>query len=139
MLARTTGLILHTSVTIGYEVPWRGKVHELLIQAALKTRYILEEPAPFVLQNALQDSYVQYEINAYTNEAKLMIFTYSELHGNIQGLLLCRRGGYYGPLSTPRCAMAIMCRCRRISCRRISRPGSASARYDAAAAASNKP
>jgi small-conductance mechanosensitive channel len=83
MLARTTGLILHTSVTIGYEVPWR-KVHELLIQAALKTKYILEDPAPFVLQNALQDSYVQYEINAYTNEAKLMIFTYSELHGNIQ-------------------------------------------------------
>ena len=83
MLARTTGLILHTSVTIGYEVPWR-KVHELLIQAALRTRHILEEPAPFVLQNALQDSYVQYEINAYTNEPKLMVFTYSELHGNIQ-------------------------------------------------------
>jgi small-conductance mechanosensitive channel len=83
MLARTTGLILHTSVTIGYEVPWR-QVHNLLIEAALKTKYILEEPAPFVLQNALQDSYVQYEINAYTNEAKLMVFTYSDLHGNIQ-------------------------------------------------------
>ena len=83
MLARTTGLILHTSVTIGYEVPWR-QVHDLLIKAALKTKYVLEDPAPFVLQNALQDSYVQYEINAYTNEAKLMIFTYSDLHGNIQ-------------------------------------------------------
>lgn len=83
MLARTTGLILHTSVTIGYEAPWR-KIHQLLIQAALKTKYILEEPAPFVLQNALQDSYVQYEINAYTNDPKLMVFTYSELHGNIQ-------------------------------------------------------
>ncbi len=83
MLARTTGLILHTSVTIGYEVPWR-QVHNLLIDAALKTKHILEEPAPFVLQNALQDSYVQYEINAYTNEPKLMVFTYSDLHGNIQ-------------------------------------------------------
>lgn len=83
MLARTSGLILHTSVTIGYEAPWR-QIHNLLIQAALKTRHILEEPAPFVLQNALQDSYVQYEINAYTNEPKLMVFTYSELHGNIQ-------------------------------------------------------
>ncbi len=83
MLGRTSGLILHTSVTIGYEAPWR-QIHNLLIQAALKTRHILEEPAPFVLQNALQDSYVQYEINAYTNEPKLMVFTYSELHGNIQ-------------------------------------------------------
>ncbi len=83
MLARSSGLILHTSVTIGYEAPWR-QIHNLLLQAALKTRHILEEPAPFVLQNALQDSYVQYEINAYTNEPKLMIFTYSELHGNIQ-------------------------------------------------------
>ena len=56
----------------------------LLIEAALKTKHILQEPAPFVLQNALQDSYVQYEINAYTNEPKLMVFTYSDLHGNIQ-------------------------------------------------------
>jgi small-conductance mechanosensitive channel len=83
MLARSSGLILHTSVTIGYESPWR-EIHNLLIQAALKTTHILHQPAPFVLQNALQDSYVQYEINAYTNEPKLMIFTYSELHGNIQ-------------------------------------------------------
>lgn len=83
MQARTTGLILHTSVTIGYEVPWR-QIHNLLIEAALKTKHILETPAPFVLQNALQDSYVQYEINAYTSEPKLMVFTYSDLHGNIQ-------------------------------------------------------
>ncbi len=43
MLGRTSGLILHTSVTIGYEAPWR-QIHNLLIQAALKTRHILEEP-----------------------------------------------------------------------------------------------
>lgn len=83
MLARTQGLILHTSVTIGYEVPWR-QVHALLTDAALKTKHILSQPAPFVLQNALQDSYVQYEINAYTDQPKLMIYIYSELHANIQ-------------------------------------------------------
>ena len=83
MLAQQQGLILHTSVTIGYDAPWR-KVHELLIEAALKTKYILREPAPFVLQTALQDSYVQYEINAYTDAPLEMVNIYSELHSNIQ-------------------------------------------------------
>jgi len=83
MLAQTQGLILHTSVTIGYDAPWR-KVHELLIEAALKTKYILPSPAPFVLQTALQDSYVQYEINAYTDQPLEMVNIYSELHSNIQ-------------------------------------------------------
>lgn len=83
MLARTRGLALHTSVTIGYEVPWR-QVHGLLLEAAQKTKNVLVQPAPFVLQNALQDSYVQYEINAYTDKPELMAYIYSELHGNIQ-------------------------------------------------------
>ncbi len=83
MLAQTDGLILHTSVTIGYGEPWR-KVHGLLIDAALKTQYILQHPAPFVLQNALQDSYVQYQINAYTDKPLEMVNIYSALHANIQ-------------------------------------------------------
>jgi small-conductance mechanosensitive channel len=76
-------LILHTTVTIGYDAPWR-QVHQLLIGAALATENILSEPAPFVLQTSLDDSYVSYEINAYTNQARLMAVTYSELHSNIQ-------------------------------------------------------
>jgi small-conductance mechanosensitive channel len=83
LLAQNDGLILHTSVTIGYDTPWR-KVHELMIEAALKTKYILPSPAPFVLQNALEDSYVQYEINAYTDHPLLMVYIYSDLHANIQ-------------------------------------------------------
>ncbi len=83
LLAKNNGLILHTSVTIGYDAPWR-KVQDLLIQAALKTKYILPDPAPFVLQNALQDSYVQYEINAYTDQPLMMVYIYSDLHANIQ-------------------------------------------------------
>ena len=80
---KTTGLILHTTVTIGYDDPWR-RVHELLIAAARSTSGILAEPAPFVLQTALNDYYVSYEINAYTAEANRMAAIYSELHQNIQ-------------------------------------------------------
>jgi len=83
MLAENNGLVLYTSVTIGYDQPWR-KIHELLIEAALKTKNILPTPAPFVLQTALDDSYVQYEINAYTDKPLLMVFTYSDLRANIQ-------------------------------------------------------
>ena len=77
------GLILHTTVTIGYDAPWR-KVHELLIAAAQSTEGIVEKPAPFVLQTALDDFYVHYQINAYTHHANQMAAIYSRLHQNIQ-------------------------------------------------------
>jgi small-conductance mechanosensitive channel len=82
-LAAKDGLILHTSVTIGYDAPWRT-IHELLIRAALKTEGILPAPAPFVLQTALNDFYVTYEINAYTRDANHMANLYAGLHQNIQ-------------------------------------------------------
>jgi len=77
------GLILHTTVTIGYDAPWR-KVHELLIAAAQATEGIVAHPAPFVLQTALDDFYVHYQINAYTRHANQMATIYSRLHQNIQ-------------------------------------------------------
>lgn len=77
------GLILHTSVTIGYDIPWR-RVHELLVAAAAATPEIEAEPAPYVLQSCLDDHYVEYELNAYTDKPRLMVKTYSELHQNIQ-------------------------------------------------------
>jgi small-conductance mechanosensitive channel len=76
-------LILHTSVTIGYDAPWR-QVHKLLIAAALDTKNILPDPSPFVLQTALNDFYVSYELNAHTYHPAAMAATYSELHQNIQ-------------------------------------------------------
>lgn len=76
-------LILHTSVTIGYDAQWR-QVHELLVTAALATSHISPEPTPFVLQTALNDFYVTYEINAYTENAHAMANIYAELHQNIQ-------------------------------------------------------
>jgi len=81
--AADRGLILHTSVTIGYDVPWRT-VHELLLAAAGVTANVLKDPVPFVLQTALNDFYVSYELNAYTDQPAIMAKTYSELHQNIQ-------------------------------------------------------
>jgi small-conductance mechanosensitive channel len=77
------GLILHTTVTIGYDAPWR-QVHELLIGAALATEFIEKEPKPFVLQTSLDDFYVSYQINAYTRAPNRQAATYSLLHQNIQ-------------------------------------------------------
>jgi len=81
--AQQEGLILHTTVTIGYDAPWRT-VHKLLTDAALTTEHVLREPGPFVLQTALDDFYVHYELNAYTGQPSLMARIYSDLHQNIQ-------------------------------------------------------
>jgi small-conductance mechanosensitive channel len=78
-----TGLILHTTVTIGYDVPWKD-MHQALIDAALRTELILKEPLPFVLQTSLDDFFVSYQINAYTKEANAQATIYSDLHKNIQ-------------------------------------------------------
>jgi len=78
-----TGLILHTAITIGYDVPWR-EVRALLIDAALKTPKIKAEPSPFVLQTSLDDFYVSYQLNAYTMHAASSAAIYSDLHSNIQ-------------------------------------------------------
>jgi small-conductance mechanosensitive channel len=82
-LARKGGLILHTSVTIGYDTPWR-QVHAMLLLAAERTPGLLKEPKPFVLQTALNDFYVGYELNVYTDRPLEMITIYSDLHRNIQ-------------------------------------------------------
>ena len=76
-------LILNTTVTIGYDVPWR-QVHELLIAAARATDRIMADPKPFVLQTALNDFSVSYELNAYTDAPSSMASVYSALHQNIQ-------------------------------------------------------
>ncbi len=81
--AKEKFLILHTSVTIGYDVPWR-KVHELLLGAAAVTNEILKSPEPFVLQTSLDDFYVSYQLNVYTQYAEKQPRIYSELHQNIQ-------------------------------------------------------
>ncbi|SDX06638.1 MULTISPECIES: mechanosensitive ion channel family protein [Flavobacteriales] len=77
------GLIVHTTVTIGYDVPWKD-VHTALIDAALRTELILKEPNPFVFQTGLEDFYVAYEVHAYVREANKQGSIYSDLRQNIQ-------------------------------------------------------
>jgi small-conductance mechanosensitive channel len=81
--ARGKGLILHTSVTIGYDAPWRD-VHQALVDAAIRTTHVLQDPKPFVLQSSLDDFFVTYQINVYSHEAQHQALIYSELHQHIQ-------------------------------------------------------
>ncbi len=83
--AKELGLILHTTVTIGYDVPWQ-KVHDLLIKAANDAEGILKDESkkPFVLQTSLDDFYVAYQLNAYTAQPEKMALIYSNLHQQIQ-------------------------------------------------------
>ncbi|WP_113925347.1 mechanosensitive ion channel family protein [Cognataquiflexum aquatile] len=88
-LAKTEGLIINTTVTIGYDVPWR-ETHAALIEAASRTDLLLKEPPPFVFQTSLDDFYVSYQINAYSRESIGMARVYSELHQNIQDVFFER-------------------------------------------------
>ena len=81
--AREYGLIIHSEVTIGYDVPWR-QVHQLLIEAALNAPGVIDDPRPFVLETSLSDWYPVYQINAYIREADKLAQIYSDLHQNIQ-------------------------------------------------------
>jgi small-conductance mechanosensitive channel len=76
-------LLLYTSLTIGYDTPWR-QVHALLALAAGRTAGLLAEPAPFVLQRALSDFYVEYQINARLERPEQRPAVLSRLHANIQ-------------------------------------------------------
>ncbi|MFC4991900.1 mechanosensitive ion channel family protein [Rubritalea tangerina] len=81
--AKGSGVLLHISVTIGYDVPWR-KVHELLIAAADGIEFIEKERTPFVLQKALGDFSVEYEINVLTRQPRKTPLIYSQLNQSIQ-------------------------------------------------------
>jgi len=82
-MTKAEGLILHTSVTIGYDAPWR-QVHDLLIAAARAAPDIRATPPPFVLQTVLGDYNVAYELNAYAGDVGRLPRLYSALHQNIQ-------------------------------------------------------
>ncbi|MGD1867211.1 MAG: mechanosensitive ion channel family protein [Phormidesmis sp.] len=89
-------LLLHTTITLGYDIPWQ-QVHQLLTEAAIAVNQdpiwagqsspIREDKAPFVLQLSLDDFYVTYQLNAYTNRPGRLSLIYSKLHENIQSKL----------------------------------------------------
>ena len=77
------GALISTTVTIGYDTPWR-QVHAMLINAAMRTAGLRTEQKPFVMQKALQDFYVEYELYAYVDRPLERIQILSELHAQIQ-------------------------------------------------------
>ncbi len=79
--AKNHGLVLHTEVSVGYDIDWK-KASALLTEAALKTTGVLKTPAPFTVPVKLDDFYVQYQINAYTNDVNIGTM-YAELNQNI--------------------------------------------------------
>jgi small-conductance mechanosensitive channel len=80
--ARTGDLILHTTVTIGYDAPWK-QVQDLLFKAGKAAYGVVQSKEPFVLQTALNDFYVSYQLNVYVESTDLPL-VYSSLHQNIQ-------------------------------------------------------
>jgi small-conductance mechanosensitive channel len=81
-LAKTHGLVLHTTVSIGYETPWR-QVEAMLLLAAGRTGALLREPKPYVLEKSLGDFAITYELNVYVESTSGMLQRYAELHRNI--------------------------------------------------------
>ncbi len=81
-LSSTKGIILHSTVGIGYETPWR-QVEGMLKLAAERTEGLLKDPPSYVLQRALGDFAVNYELNVYCNDPDNMMKQYTALHRNI--------------------------------------------------------
>jgi small-conductance mechanosensitive channel len=81
--AETGDVFTPTTVTIGYDAPWR-QVQALLLLAAERTRGLRPEPKPIVLQMALEDFYVRYTLFVCVERQDRRAFTLHDLHANIQ-------------------------------------------------------
>ena len=77
--------VLHTEVTIGYATPWR-QVHAMLLEAARRTPGVAQDPAPYVMQTALSDFYVEYRLCAQATRGapRRRAEVINQMHGNIQ-------------------------------------------------------
>jgi len=85
-----TPIVLKTTITLGYDVPWL-LVHETLIAAAAATADILPEPQPCVWQTSLDDFYVSYQLRVTTTHPEALGEIYSKLHQNVQNY--CNQAG----------------------------------------------
>jgi small-conductance mechanosensitive channel len=81
--AESEGVLLPTTVTIGYDAPWR-QVHALLLLAAERTPGIRQQPPPVVRQSKLDDFYVAYTLLMVPEEPHLRLVVLDRLHANIQ-------------------------------------------------------
>jgi small-conductance mechanosensitive channel len=81
----TVGVFTPTSVTIGYDAPWR-QVHALLLAAAERTPGLRADPRPFVIQAGLEDFYVKYTLLTCLERQQSRLLTLDKLHANIQDM-----------------------------------------------------
>jgi small-conductance mechanosensitive channel len=76
------GVVLPVRISIGYNTPWR-QVRDMMIEAARRTEGVRREPAPEVLQTALSDFYVEYQLNAVALDPARRVPVLSDLHAHI--------------------------------------------------------
>jgi small-conductance mechanosensitive channel len=84
-VADAGGVFTPTSVTIGYDTPWR-QVESLLLQAAARTPGLHAAPPPLVIQSGLEDFYVKYTLLVCLEHQEARAITLNALHANIQDL-----------------------------------------------------
>jgi small-conductance mechanosensitive channel len=77
------GAVIYTTVTIGYDAPWR-QVEALLKLAASRCPKIREHPAARVQQRALSDFYVEYRLLVNIDDPAERYVILSDLHAKIQ-------------------------------------------------------
>ncbi|HOM13089.1 MAG TPA: mechanosensitive ion channel family protein [Rubrivivax sp.] len=79
------GFIVDTTVTIGYDTPWR-QVNAMLVEAARRTPGVLADPPPHVFQVTLSDFYPEYRLvcQAVPSEPRPRAEVMSLLHANVQ-------------------------------------------------------
>ena len=76
-------IAISTTITIGYDVPWR-QVHQLMLDAARAVEGITDEIEPFVLQTGLNDFHISYELTAFVRDAGTYRETLSKVHAALQ-------------------------------------------------------
>ena len=82
-MPKSIGGNIGTTVTIGYDVPWR-QVHELLLKSADGVDDVMESPSPIIRQLSLDDFYVKYKLFISTQHPERQLRILSDLHQNIQ-------------------------------------------------------
>lgn len=81
--ARIHGLIIQNTIGVGYNIPWQ-KVHQMLNEVAERTEHVSKRQKPFITQVSFDDFYVNYQLNVYIKDAKLMARISSDLRQNTQ-------------------------------------------------------
>ena len=74
---------LATTVSIGYDAPWRV-VHDLLVKAAEKTPGVLKDPPPVIYQTGLGTFGVDYQLVVRLEPRVARVKVLTQLHQNIQ-------------------------------------------------------